>query len=151
MKNNLISLIILTLLGFTNVKAQKITLDKKNLIPHLTHLTFEGKQGSNAVRVVKSPEVIKVDEPTYTRINNLNFGDGTVELEVMGRLLPDAPDSARAFIGLAFHINKDDSKFEGIYLRPTNAARAISFEETGLYNIFLSRFQVQPLQEDQPR
>jgi len=39
----------------------------------------------------------------------------------MGKLLPNAPDSARAFIGLAFHINSDDSKFEGIYLRPTNA------------------------------
>lgn len=120
MKNNLISLIILTLLGLTSVKAQKITLDKKNLTPHLTQVSFEGQQGANAVRVVKSPEVIKVDEPTYARINDLNFGDGMVELEVMGRLLPGAPDSARAFIGVAFHINKDDSKFEGIYLRPTN-------------------------------
>ena len=100
--------------------AQKISLKKENLSPHLVQVSFDGQEGKNAVRVVKSPEVIKVDEPTYAKIDNLNFGEGTIELEVMGKLLPGAPDSARAFIGLAFHTNKDDSNFEGIYLRPTN-------------------------------
>lgn len=102
-------------------QAQKIALTSANLSPHLTQMAIESQKGKNIIRVVKSPEVIEVDEPTYVKINNVSFGDGTIELKVMGKLLPNAPDSARAFIGLAFHINSDDSKFEGIYLRPTNA------------------------------
>ncbi|RZK35769.1 MAG: hypothetical protein EOO90_28575 [Pedobacter sp.] len=121
MKKNITNLILMMTLSGSIAYAQKISLVKESLSPHLVQVSFDGQQGKNAVRVVKSPEVIKVDEPTYVKINDLDFGDGSIELEVMGRLLPNAPDSARAFIGLAFHINSDDSKFEGIYLRPTNA------------------------------
>ncbi|TCD26521.1 hypothetical protein EZ456_13080 [Pedobacter psychrodurus] len=121
MKSNTARLILIVTMSISSAYAQKISLNKENLTPHLSQLTFDDQYGKNAIRVVKSPQVIKVDEPTYVKINNLNFGNGTVELEVMGRLLPNAPDSARAFIGLAFHINSDDSKFECIYLRPTNA------------------------------
>ncbi|MCX3264952.1 family 16 glycoside hydrolase [Pedobacter agri] len=121
MKKNITNLILTITLSTSFTYAQKISLKKENLSPHLVQVSFDGQQGKNAVRIVKSPEIIKVDEPTYVKIKNFNFGEGTVELEVMGKLLPNAPDSARAFIGLAFHINSDDSKFEGIYLRPTNA------------------------------
>jgi hypothetical protein len=121
MKKNITNLILMMTLSGSFAYAQKISLIKESLSPHLVQVSFDGQQGKNAVRVLKSPEVIKVDEPTYVKINDLDFGDGSIELEVMGRLLPNAPDSARAFIGLAFHINSDDSKFEGIYLRPTNA------------------------------
>jgi len=121
MKKNIANLILMMSISGSIAYAQKISLVKENLFPHLVEVSFDGQQGKNAVRAVKSPEVIKVDEPTYVKINNVAFGEGTIELEVMGKLLPNAPDSARAFIGLAFHINSDDSKFEGIYLRPTNA------------------------------
>lgn len=105
----------------SGAQAQKIPLRKENLTPHLTQMSIERQNGKSIVRVVKSAEVIKVDEPTYVKINDLDFKNGTIELKVMGKLLPNAPDSARAFIGLAFRINNDDSRFEGIYLRPTNA------------------------------
>lgn len=101
-------------------QTQKIQLSNANLTPHFTEMSVRKLVGENIVRVVKSPKVIKVDEPTYVKINGLNFKNGTIELKVMGKLLPNAPDSARAFIGLAFRINADDSKFEAIYLRPTN-------------------------------
>jgi hypothetical protein len=38
----------------------------------------------------------------------------------LSRLLPNAPGSARGFIGLAFRNKDDNSKFESIYIRPTN-------------------------------
>jgi len=38
----------------------------------------------------------------------------------LSRLLPNAPDFARGFIGVAFRINSDNTKFESIYIRPTN-------------------------------
>lgn len=39
---------------------------------------------------------------------------------LLSRLLPTADVSARGFIGLAFRINQDNSRFECIYIRPTN-------------------------------
>lgn len=38
----------------------------------------------------------------------------------MSRLLPNAPEGARGFIGIAFRINHSNTKFESIYIRPTN-------------------------------
>lgn len=61
-----------------------------------------------------------VDEPTFVRLQGLTFKEGTIEVKVLSRLLPNAPDFARGFIGIAFHINERNSEFEGIYIRPTN-------------------------------
>ncbi len=61
-----------------------------------------------------------VDEPTFVRLQDLTFKEGTIEVKVLSRLLPNAPDFARGFIGIAFHINENNSAFEGIYIRPTN-------------------------------
>ena len=38
---------------------------------------------------------------------------------MLSRLLKDAPDFARGFIGIAYCINEDDTKFESFYVRPT--------------------------------
>jgi hypothetical protein len=76
--------------------------------------------GREALRVVKDPAVQAVDEPTYAKLPDAGFQDGTIEVAVMSRLLPDAPDYARGFIGVAFRIGEEDERFEGIYLRPTN-------------------------------
>ena len=35
-------------------------------------------------------------------------------------MLKNASETARGFIGLAFRINDDNTKFENIYIRPTN-------------------------------
>jgi hypothetical protein len=40
---------------------------------------------------------------------------------VLSRLLKNAPESARGFIGIAFRVNDSSSRFESIYLRPANA------------------------------
>jgi hypothetical protein len=75
----------------------------------------------NAIRVIKDPKVKEFDEPTFARLKEPAFKDGTIELKVLSRLRKEAPDFARGFIGVAFRINDDNSKFECIYLRPTNA------------------------------
>ena len=41
-------------------------------------------------------------------------------MTVLSKLLENAPDFARGFIGVAFRIDESNSKFEGIYIRPTN-------------------------------
>lgn len=72
------------------------------------------------LQVVKNPSVEAFDEPTYAVVEDLDFHNGTIEVSVQGRLLPDAPDFARGFLGIAFRINHDHSQYESIYVRPTN-------------------------------
>lgn len=72
------------------------------------------------IRVQKDPSVLEDDQPTYARLNDFSFHNGVIEVEVKSELLPDAPDHARGFIGLAFRINDDNSQFESFYIRPTN-------------------------------
>ena len=72
------------------------------------------------LRVTKDSTITLVDEPTYALLNDYDLKDGIVEVNLLSKLLPDAPDYARGFIGVAFRINETNSSFEGIYIRPTN-------------------------------
>jgi hypothetical protein len=78
-------------------------------------------EGRPALRVIKAPSIKEVDEPTFARLKGTRFRNGTIEVKVLSRLLKDAPDHARGFIGVAFRIDDAHSNFEGIYLRPGNA------------------------------
>jgi len=72
------------------------------------------------LRVVKADKQDIFDENTYARLMGSDFHNGTIELEVRSRLLPDAPDFARGFIGLVFRASENDAEFECYYVRPTN-------------------------------
>ena len=76
--------------------------------------------GKEAVKVVKDSAVTAFDEPTFVRIKGTDFRNGIIEVDVLSRLLPDAPDFARGFIGVAFRINENNNRYESIYIRPTN-------------------------------
>ncbi|MFD2937666.1 hypothetical protein [Spirosoma flavum] len=43
-----------------------------------------------------------------------------MEVKVLSRLLKNAPETARGFIGITFRINEANSSYESIYIRPTN-------------------------------
>ena len=75
--------------------------------------------GENVIRVVKTGRLMDFDTNSYAALNGVDFHDGTIEVEMLSRLLPDAPDFARGFIGIAFRIS--DAAFESFYIRPTNA------------------------------
>lgn len=113
--------LVFTVFSMTKATAQQIKLDEDRLTAVQTSMSITHIKGKKAVRVVKSAAVKEDDEATYVKINDFNFKNGVIEVEVLSRLLPDAPAHARGFIGLAFRINKDDSKFESIYVRPTNS------------------------------
>jgi hypothetical protein len=114
------SFICLSLMKIHNAAAQKINLNSNLLEPVQVSMSEEKLMGQKVIRVVKDPKVVAVDQPTFTKIRNLQFSNGTIEVKVLSRLLKDAPDTARGFIGLAFRINDNNSKFESIYIRPTN-------------------------------
>jgi hypothetical protein len=96
-------------------------LGEADLQPVSVSVAATNLKEQNAIRVVKDPAVKEFDEPTFARLKSSAFRDGTIEVKVQSRLLKDAPDFARGFIGIAFRINDDNSKFECIYLRPGNA------------------------------
>jgi len=79
-------------------------------------------QGSSALEV-RRLGVTTPDTDTFAFVPGLDFHDGTIDLEVAGDRLPDAPPGARGFVGLVFRVQVADGTFacEGIYLRPTNA------------------------------
>ena len=72
------------------------------------------------LNVIKDPSILEIDEPTYAKVKELSFQNGSIEVDVYSKLLPDAPDYARGFIGVAFRIKEDDTEYESIYIRPTN-------------------------------
>jgi hypothetical protein len=57
------------------------------------------------------------DEPTFLLLPETH-DPVVIEAQVRARLLPDAPDYARGFIGMAWNVQSD--RFEAAYLRPTN-------------------------------
>ena len=103
-----------------NLNAQTIKLDTGRLEAVQVFMSIEKLMGSQVVKVIKDSTVKEVDEPTFVKIKALDFSNGIIEVKVLSRLLKNASETARGFIGLAFRINDDNTKFENIYIRPTN-------------------------------
>lgn len=76
--------------------------------------------GETAIRVVKADKIMQFDENTIVRLKDCDFHNGTIKVKMLSRLLPDAPDFARGFIGIVYRVNDTNSEFESFYIRPTN-------------------------------
>ena len=100
-----------------------IDLNKDNFKAVNTAIENVKLDGQKVLRVVKANKIMEFDENTYAKLNNFKFHNGTIEVKMLSRLLPDAPDFARGFIGIAYRINDDDTKFESYYVRPTNGRK----------------------------
>ena len=88
------------------------------LIPVHTLVEDALVDGERAVRVVKKDKVEQPDENTYAACRGVALRDGVVQLRLRSRLLPDAPECARGFVGLVFRAKADGSEFESFYVRP---------------------------------
>jgi len=53
-------------------------------------------------------------------LNDSHFHNGAIDVDVSGTPAAGAPEDARGFIGVVFR-SQSDSRFEIIYLRPTNS------------------------------
>ena len=99
---------------------ERISVNAENFRAIHTSVENALLDGESVLRVVKSEKVECFDEDTYARLLDFNFHNGTICVEMRSRLLPDAPEFARGFIGIVFRINRDNSEFESYYVRPTN-------------------------------
>ena len=53
-------------------------------------------------------------------VQELEFSNGTIEVELAGAPEPAAGESARGFVGIAFRLQEDLQTYDAFYLRPTN-------------------------------
>lgn len=98
----------------------QVATDLANLCPINTFVSAAKIEGKETVCVTKDPKVTAIDEATFARVVDADFKNGTIEVTVLSRLLADAPDFARGFIGVAFRIDERNAQFECMYIRPTN-------------------------------
>lgn len=53
-------------------------------------------------------------------LDDLDFSNGAIEVEIAGAPAPGAAEGARGFVGIAFRLQKDLETYDAFYLRPTN-------------------------------
>lgn len=103
-----------------SLSAQLIKLDSNGVEAVQVTMSIEKMMGSSVVKAIKDSTVKEIDEPTFVKIKGVEFSNGIIEVKVLSRLLKNAPEFARGFIGVAFRIDNNNTKFESIYIRPTN-------------------------------
>ncbi len=103
-----------------SLSAQTIKLDKNKFEAVNAYVSVTKLMGKDVIKVIKDSTVAGANQPVFAKLNGINFSNGVIEVKVLSRLLPNAGAAARGFIGLAFRVNDSNSKFESIYIRPTN-------------------------------
>lgn len=102
---------------WTTAFAQKISLKKTDGIISINTETTEQKhKGKEALKV----KAIKNNKTAMVLLPILDFAEGTIEFEMAADRAVDSHPESRGFAGLAFHISKDTTAFDVIYLRATN-------------------------------
>jgi hypothetical protein len=82
---------------------------------------------TEAVRRDGTAGVDFVDQPTFLILPG-DLAAGRVEVDLSSDLLPDAPNFARGFAGIAFAVAADCSSFEAVYVRPYNGLSVVPDE-----------------------
>lgn len=107
-----------TLTGFTQSKAIKIDLLNNDALRKVNVETSTASYlGKKSLKVID----IGVDtEAKFVKLTDMNFKNGIIEAMIAGKPSGGASSQARGFVGIAFRINDNNTKFEAFYLRPTN-------------------------------
>lgn len=122
-------LILAILIAFlSGAQAQTITFGDKEFDISNVKASVVELNGEKALKVERDLDKLAfdakrleatVDEPTFVKLKNVNFGNGVIEVKVLSRIQNPSPfEFAQGFIGLAYRINENNSAFESIYLRP---------------------------------
>jgi hypothetical protein len=81
-------------------------------------------RGRRAVRIVNDDGLTITGTPAGAQaiaiVKTSEFKDGTIEADVVGLPREGAPATTRGFVGIAFHVLDQGSRYESIYLRMTN-------------------------------
>ncbi|HEV8514307.1 MAG TPA: hypothetical protein VGQ59_13590 [Cyclobacteriaceae bacterium] len=114
----LLLLLAFSISTFAQTEKKSISLkNDKSITQVQVNASEENYKGKNALKVSGKGSD---SEEQFVKINNLDFKDGIIDVELSGNPGEGASGQARGFVGIAFRINDDNSKFECFYLRPTN-------------------------------
>ena len=81
-------------------------------------VTYRGKK---ALRIIENPPAdAQQGFETLAILTGSDFKDGVIEAEIAGVPATGADALARGFVGIAFRVQSDPSKYECFYIRPTN-------------------------------
>ena len=113
---------------FTGVFAQSINKTGRIEVPlqsgeKLTLINLEAKsveyKGKQGIRLCKIDDYAEGE--TIAIVNDIEFKNGTIEIELAGEPAPDADPQMRGFIGIAFRLQEaEPNSYECFYLRPKN-------------------------------
>lgn len=101
-------------------QAQTVKIGDYELKACSVSLSKEKLDNKEVIKVIKDSSVKATDAATFAKLTSVDFANGTIEVKVLSRLLKTAPVYVRGFIGIAFRINDSNTKYESIYIRPTN-------------------------------
>ena len=116
-----LSVIFTCVISLNEVAAQTFKLDSLDQLK-LVNVKAETTKfkGRNALRVADAAVPGTGDEGRLVVLSKTDFQDGTIEVDLAGEPGPNAGEGARGFVGIAFRVSSDQSRFECFYLRPTN-------------------------------
>lgn len=109
---------LLALVAFLDVSAQTISLKPANLMPYGVTVRSEQYKDKNAIVLEQS--ALSDDQKSFVLLKDLDFHNGIIEINLSGQVGNPKVEAARGFVGIAFRVQKDTSKFELFYIRPTN-------------------------------
>ena len=92
-------------------------INNKNLKAVNASFSEENYKGVDALKVV--PSQVQT-EAKFVRLDGVNFQNGTITIDVVGKRAKSAGRDARGFVGVVFRVSEDNSVFEKFYIRPTN-------------------------------
>jgi hypothetical protein len=118
--------IIILLLIAAGTSLSQIHKDLYNDIDNLRLVNVKAEaaehHGKKALKVAKleDKDYSQISE-TFVILENSEFKNGIIELELSGEPAPGAGRNARGFVGLAFRLQETKPhKYECFYIRPTN-------------------------------
>jgi hypothetical protein len=98
----------------------------KGLLFHDVNAEPAVLQGRKGLRAAISEDALRRVERTQEylqgliSIENLDFSNGVIEVEIAGSVAPGAAADARGFVGIAFRVQDDLETYDAFYLRPAN-------------------------------
>jgi hypothetical protein len=99
----------------------------QGLQPHNVTVDCLNYRGRRAVRVRSLPSADFVYDAQKSGtgggivlLQGHSFHDGTIDVDVAGEPQANAPALARGFVGIAFRVPLDASRYDYVYIRPTN-------------------------------
>ena len=117
---SLIAVIMAACMASTGITAQSYRLDSnKGLQPHNVSVDGVSYRGRKAVRVRTLPNTDAIYDPQKSGtgggvviLEGSKFHDGTIEVDVAGMPQANAPALARGFVGIAFRVPPDASRYD---------------------------------------